>query len=82
MSHIVLNTNDITSDYDVEEYCPYCDYMVAIQIDDDCDDIEITCPICKRKLLLCSMCIHINSRCDWTEENSCCVKRGECKLYE
>ena len=34
------------------------------------------CPVCGKKIMLCSMCGHHND-CDWTEEAGCKMKKEE-----
>ena len=73
MAHIVYGpevTGDI--DYDVEEYCPFCDDMIPVKVDESCRP-QIVCPTCDRVLELCSICDHKN--CDWEEGKSCHVSR-------
>ena len=57
--------------YDIEEYCPECGNMIAVEIDRGDSRFFVTCPVCGRKLLLCSMCAE---RCDWNEETGCHMK--------
>lgn len=62
------NTGD---QYDIEEYCPDCEHTTPVQIDRKDPDFFVICPVCGRKLMLCSMC---GERCDWKEETGCHMK--------
>ena len=59
--------------YDQEEYCPHCESMIPVVVDqDDFDHYEFTCPVCGERLMLCTLC-HDNcgDKCDWSEEHGC-----------
>lgn len=38
--------------------------------------LRIKCPVCGKKIMLCSMCGRHND-CDWTEEAGCKMKKEE-----
>ena len=67
MSHrIYIEPPD--SKYDGEEYCPFCDDVFPFYFDYEQKDLEVTCPGCGRKMMLCSMC---DEGCNWTSEHGC-----------
>lgn len=72
MAHTVLNPrNAITSEYDYEEQCPYCGNVIPIVFDINEKCLEITCPMCGKKIMICTACIDWNNACDWKEGSGC-----------
>jgi len=53
---------------DGEEYCPFCDDIFPFIFDYEQKDLEVTCPGCGRRMMLCSMC---DEECDWVEKYGC-----------
>ena len=79
MAHKVFDTALTTDEkYDVEEYCPWCDNYIAVKFDEECPHLEIVCPVCQHKLMLCSMCESLSDHgiCDWNEEKGCCMDKA------
>lgn len=62
--------------YFVTEYCPHCDTESTLMWSVEQHGYEIYCPVCGKKIMLCSMCGHHND-CDWTEEAGCKMKKEE-----
>ena len=62
--------------YFVTEYCPHCDTESTLMWSVEEHGYEIYCPVCGKKIMLCSMCGHYND-CDWTEEAGCKMKKEE-----
>ena len=62
--------------YFVTEYCPHCDTESTLMWSVEEHGYEIYCPVCGKKIMLCSMCGHHND-CDWTEEAGCKMKKEE-----
>lgn len=60
--------------YFVTEYCPHCDTESTLMWSVEEHGYEIYCPVCGKKIMLCSMCGHHND-CDWTEESGCKMKK-------
>lgn len=60
----------------VTEYCPHCDTESTLMWSVEEHGYEIYCPVCGKKIMLCSMCGHHND-CDWTEEAGCKMKKEE-----
>ena len=59
--------------YDVEEYCPWCDKMIPIVMDEECmDDLEFYCPVCGKHNMICTMC---SKPCDFNKDTGCCMRR-------
>ena len=59
--------------YDIEEYCPYCDNEIPITLDKDDPYLEVTCPVCHNRIMLCTACINVES-CDWKKGKGCKMK--------
>ena len=76
MAHIVHDPKiQGITDYDVEEYCPFCDDYIPVKVDEnDIHGLEIVCPKCKHTLMLCAACPN-PELCDWTEKNGCYIKK-------
>lgn len=62
--------------YLVTECCPHCDTESTLMWSVEEHGYEIYCPVCGKKIMLCSMCGHHND-CDWTEEAGCKMKKEE-----
>ena len=62
--------------YFVTEYCPHCDTESTLMWSVEEHGYEIYCPVCGKKIMLCSMCEHTND-CDWTEEAGCKMMKKE-----
>ena len=58
----------VTGRVDGAEYCPYCDDEFPFTYDENQRDLEVACPECGRKMMLCSMCEDV---CDWKECGGC-----------
>lgn len=54
--------------YLVTECCPHCDTESTLMWSVEEHGYQIYCPVCGKKIMLCSMCGH---DCDWTEESGC-----------
>lgn len=72
--HIARYDVDPDFIYDVEEYCPHCDNMIAVNVDEKLQHLETVCPVCGKKLMICSSC---DRNCDWGEAG-CCMDRAHC----
>ena len=66
MAHAVIFGN---APYDLEELCPHCDQFVAVRVDRGCPHLEITCPYCGNKMMICADCD--TNRCNWSENGGC-----------
>lgn len=62
--------------YLVTECCPHCDTESTLMWSVEEHGYEIYCPVCGKKIMLCSMCGHHND-CGWTEEAGCKMKKEE-----
>lgn len=62
--------------YLVTECCPHCDTESTLMWSVEEHGYEIYCPVCGKKIMLCSDCGHHND-CDWTEESGCKMKKEE-----
>lgn len=62
--------------YFVTEYCPHCDTESTLMWSVEEHGYQIYCPVCGKKIMLCSDCGHHND-CDWTEESGCKMKKEE-----
>ena len=59
-----------------------------MQIENECFDYEITCPVCGEKMMLCTLCMwdqegtgeDAPGDCDWTEEYGCFRKKPTPKI--
>ena len=60
--------------YLVTECCPHCDTESTLMWSVEEHGYEIYCPVCGKKIMLCSDCGHHND-CDWTEEAGCKMKK-------
>lgn len=64
----------------VDEMCPHCDTEVTITWDISTQGYEITCPVCGKNLMLCSMCnTNDSGSCDWNNETNMCSKKEPLK---
>ena len=71
--HKIYHPGNCPTNYDFEEYCPFCDNAIPVKIDHgDYDHYEFTCPVCGEKLMLCTLCHDDHGdKCDWTEQTGC-----------
>lgn len=70
--------------YSIEEYCPYCDNMIPIDLEYPADakgsiNYEQECPVCGMKLMICTTCHDDEFECDWTEIDE---NYGHCKMMK
>ena len=64
--------------YDIEEPCPWCGCMVPVRISPADPSLEVICPECGRKMMLCTMCHDIfDGWCDWDPVHGCSKERKE-----
>lgn len=54
--HKVYRPDECPKEYNYEEYCPHCDEMIPVVIDDGCFEYATTCPVCGKRLMLCTLC--------------------------
>ena len=82
--HKVFNPDSPPDDYNFEEGCPHCDSMIPVLLDDECYEYEVTCPVCGKPMMLCTLCMWDQADknsdtapgdCDWTKEHGCFRKR-------
>lgn len=68
--HKVYHPSHFFYSNDVEEPCPHCGSYIPVQMDkDSMDDLEISCPVCYQKMMICTMCDR--SPCDWSKTGGC-----------
>ena len=74
MAHILHDPRKpVTVAYDAMEYCPECDHDIPVTIDEDCvNNLQAICPVCGRKLMLCTTLCECTVYCDWNETTGCC----------
>lgn len=52
---------------DIEEYCPHCDSCIGVSAVEG-DGYETTCPICGKRLMMCTFCHDdFGDNCDWND---------------
>lgn len=68
--HAVFHPDHFFYSHDVEEPCPHCGEHIPVRMDkDSMDDLEISCPVCYQKMMICTMCDR--SPCDWSRHGGC-----------
>lgn len=81
MSHRVYKPDEAPNGYSFEEYCPNCDNCIPVEVDEGDHNYETTCPICGKKLMLCTLCHDDHGdECDWTEKRGCKFSRRNAKV--
>ncbi len=71
--HKVYKPGEAPAGYNFEEYCPRCDQYIPVVVDDDeFTGYDQVCPVCGKRLMLCTLCHDDNGDvCDWTEKHGC-----------
>lgn len=72
--HVAQYHPDSDFIYHVEEQCPNCSSMIAVNVDEKLTHLETKCPVCGKKMMICSMC---DRNCDWTPAG-CCMDQAHC----
>lgn len=59
--------------YDYTEYCPHCDNEIPVVIDYNLQNprYERKCPICGKRLMLCTLCLGAGFECNWNATGGC-----------
>ena len=77
----VYKPGEAPTEYDFEEYCPYCDNAIPVVIDQtDYEHYQFKCPVCGHKLMLCTLCYDDQEEtgafhnCDWNPSDDTCCK--------
>lgn len=73
-----------TSGGDIEEYCPHCDSSIGVCAEEG-DGYETTCPVCGKRLMLCTYCHDdFGDNCDWNDnkDERCSRMRKEFDQYD
>lgn len=81
--HKALYNED--GEYNFEEECPFCGEYIPVLIDEmDFNHYDIICPVCGKRMMLCTLCrwdqeledgFDGNYKCDWSEAG--CFRRKE-----
>lgn len=66
--HKAYKPDEAPEKYNLEETCSFCDTAIPIVIDDNCYEYTLTCPVCGKRLCLCTLC-------RWDQEDG---KKGGC----
>ena len=64
---------------DIEEYCPHCDSCIGVSAEEG-DGYETTCPVCGKRLMLCTYCHDdFGDCCDWNDngDERCSMMRND-----
>lgn len=80
--HKLFKPGNAPENYNFEEWCPHCDSPIPVIIDDSCFEYAVTCPVCDRQMMLCTLCRwdfeddHPTAPkgqcyCDWSEKDGC-----------
>ena len=79
MTRVWERVLDAGTEYNFEEYCPHCDSVVPIIIDnDDRETYEVVCPECGHAICLCTLCrwddedAETHHACDWNAKTRDC----------
>lgn len=56
-------------DTEITEFCPHCDTEVTMNWDVEERGYVAFCPVCGKRMMLCSMC---DGNCNWNAENDTC----------
>lgn len=59
---------------EVTECCPHCDKEITLLWDVQKDGYKAFCPKCGGVLMLCSMCLEDNTKCDWCDDSESCFR--------
>lgn len=59
---------------EVTEVCPHCDKEITLLWDVQKDGYKAFCPKCGGVLMLCSMCLEDNNKCDWCNDSESCFR--------
>ena len=66
---LLFKPGEAPEDYHAEEYCPFCDSYIPIlwedheRQEDSVIDYQQTCPVCGKRLMLCSTCQNDGNEC-------------------
>lgn len=64
---------DDTSEYSVVEVCPHCENEIEMQWDMKKHGYKAFCPVCGKRLMLCSECVHSGAGgCDYNSKDDSC----------
>lgn len=65
-----VTVDDSIPDTEITELCPHCDTEVTMEWDVNERGYEAFCPVCGKKMMLCSMCDCEN--CNWNAADDTC----------
>lgn len=74
--HKTYEPGKAPDDYNFEEYCPYCDSMIPVVIDEAEERrYATTCPVCGEQLMLCTLC-------QWDQMDENHNAPGDCDFHD
>ena len=78
MANRAILPGELDNVVDYYEACPFCGEEVPIVLDAEDHGYSVTCPFCGAEMMLCTMCLDEDGRCDWNNERGCFrQKKGE-----